>query len=171
MKFEWRRFRNKNKTELLSVFVPFLVLHNAAQQRHQPDLTTALFNEGVLLAKSLFIVALCACPSSGLCRGVRHLFEVIINLRIWIMPVLSKKRKFCAHCMRNVEAEKRITTVSLILLTLGLCSFGFLLPVWILYEMVFLQIFREDEVMSVYYYQCPRCKQVTILNEKKGIFG
>jgi hypothetical protein len=40
----------------------------AAQQRHQPDLTTALFNEGILLAKSLFIVALCACPSSGLCR-------------------------------------------------------------------------------------------------------
>jgi hypothetical protein len=33
-------------------------------------LTTALFNEGVLLATSLFIVALRACPSSGLCRGV-----------------------------------------------------------------------------------------------------
>jgi len=42
----------------------------AAQQRRQPDLTTALFIEGVLLAKSLFIVALCACPSSGLRRGV-----------------------------------------------------------------------------------------------------
>jgi len=42
----------------------------AAQQRHEPDLTTALFNEGILLATSLFMVALCACPSSGLCRGV-----------------------------------------------------------------------------------------------------
>jgi len=29
-----------------------------------------LFNKGVLLATSLFIAALCACPSSGLCRGV-----------------------------------------------------------------------------------------------------
>jgi hypothetical protein len=45
----------------------------AAQQRHQPDLTTALFNEGILLAKSLFIVALRACSSSGLCRGVGRL--------------------------------------------------------------------------------------------------
>jgi hypothetical protein len=38
-------------------------------------LTTALFNKDILLAKILFIVAFCACPSSGLCRGVGPLDE------------------------------------------------------------------------------------------------
>lgn len=41
---------------------------NTAQQRRQPDLTTVLFNEGVLLATSLFIIALGAYTSSGLRR-------------------------------------------------------------------------------------------------------
>jgi hypothetical protein len=34
-------------------------------------LTTALLNEGNLLAEAFFIVAFCAGLSSGLCRGVR----------------------------------------------------------------------------------------------------
>jgi len=38
------------------------------------------------------------------------------------------------------EAEKRISTVSLILLILGLCSLGTFLPLWLIYEAIFFWI-------------------------------
>jgi hypothetical protein len=43
-------------------------IQNPKLPNHPMIVQRPLFNEGVLLATSLFMVALCACPSSGLCR-------------------------------------------------------------------------------------------------------
>jgi len=86
------------------------------------------------------------------------------------MLVLSRKEKFCAHCFKNVKAEKRISIVSLVLLVLSLCSFGALLPVWFVYEMVFLAIFQEDKVMNIFHYQCFYCQGIALLPPKQRGF-
>jgi len=71
---------------------------------------------------------------------------------------LSKKKKFCRICFKDVTGEKKISVISLILLILSICSFGALLIVWFVYEFIFLQIFHEDQVMNPFYYKCPNCK-------------
>jgi hypothetical protein len=61
-----------------------------------------------------------------------------------------------------------MTTISLLLLILSLCSFGVFLPIWFLYEMIFPQIFSEDDVATLFFgYQRAHCKQQIFLPERK----
>lgn len=77
------------------------------------------------------------------------------------MITLSRKKGFCTTCFKSVEAVKQISVVSLFLLILGVCSFGFFLPIWILYE-VALMIFAEDKVINPFVYKCPQCNDLLI---------